>query len=359
VAEAILEIHDLIVRYGESAVVDVPILKVREQEALAIMGPNGAGKSTLLRTLAFLEAPAEGAVIFQGEPVSFRFRELHALHRRIAVIFQEPLLLDGTVFQNVALGLRLRGMKEETWKVGQWLERFGIAHLSDRPAKSLSGGEAQRASLARAFVLSPELLLLDEPFSALDPPTRDALLADFKGILAETKTTTVFVTHDRDEALALGDRVAVMMNGRILQIDIPEQIFSSPAKEEIARFVGAENVFSARVLSSGNGLVAAEIDGMNVAVAGEAVPGDQVMICIRPEDISLSKAEADNSSTENCFQARVVRTIPFGFSLRVFLDGEKPFVALITKRASERLGLREGQSVIASFKPDAAHLIRG
>jgi len=334
-------------------------LSVSQGETVALLGENGAGKSTLLRILAFLEAPTEGAVIFQGEPVSFRFRKLHALHRRIAVIFQEPLLLDGTVFQNVALGLRLRGMKEETWKVGQWLERFGIAHLSDRPAKSLSGGEAQRASLARAFVLSPELLLLDEPFSALDPPTRDALLADFKGILAETKTTTVFVTHDRDEALALGDRVAVMMDGRILQIDIPEQIFSSPATEEIARFVGAENVFPARVLSSGNGLVAAEIDGMKVAVAGEAVPGDHVMICVRPEDISLSKTEADSSSTKNCFQARVVRTIPFGFSLRVFLDGEKPFVALITKRASERLGLREGESVIASFKPDAAHLIRG
>jgi tungstate transport system ATP-binding protein len=359
VAETILEIHDLIVRYGKSAVVDVPILNVREQEVLAIMGPNGAGKSTLLRSLAFLEAPTEGMVVFQGEPVSFHYRELLALHRRIAVIFQEALLLDSTVFQNVALGLKLRGMEEKTWKVEQWLERFGIAHLSDRPAKSLSGGEAQRTSLARAFVLGPELLLLDEPFSALDPPTRETLLADFKGILAETKTTTVFVTHDRDEALALGDRVAVMMNGRILQIDTPEQIFSSPAKEEIARFVGAENIFPALVLSSGNGLVSAKIDGKKVAVAGEAVPGDQILICVRPEYIDLAKTQVDSSSTKNCFKARVGRAIPFGPSLRVFLDCERPIVALITKRASEELDLREGECVIASFEPNVAHLIKG
>jgi tungstate transport system ATP-binding protein len=351
-------VDDLIVRYGTSKVVDVPFLEVREQEVLAIIGPNGAGKSTLLRILAFLEAPTEGSVVYRGKPVCFRFRELLALHRRIAVIFQEPLLLDATVFDNVALGLKLRGLKEERRRVTDWLDCFGITHLSDRHAESLSGGEAQRTNLARAFVLSPEMLLLDEPFSALDPPTRDALLADFKGILAEAKTTTVFVTHDRDEALALADRVVVMMNGRIRQIDTPKQIFSSPATEEIARFVGAENVFPARVLSFRNGFVLAELDGREVNVAGEALGGDQVLICIRPEDITLSRTETDASGMKNGLPARVVRLIPYGLSLRVLLDCGRQIVALITNRAAEELDLREGEAVIASFQPKAAHLIK-
>ena len=193
-AQAVIEIRDLVVRYGQTETVNVRTLKLQKREILAVMGPNGAGKSTLLRILGFLEPPTGGEVIFQGRKVGFRPRERLALHRRTAVVFQEPLLLNTTVFRNVALGLTLRGIRKRDESVREWLERFGIAHLCDRQARTLSGGEAQRASLARAFVLDPEVLLLDEPFSALDPPTRDALLADLKSILAETRTTTVFAT---------------------------------------------------------------------------------------------------------------------------------------------------------------------
>ena len=357
--KVVLETRDLLVRYGEDDVVRVPSLQVGEQEILVIMGPNGAGKSTLLRVLGFLEAPARGHVLFRGREVDFRPRELLDLRRRIAVVFQEPLLLNATVFENVSLGLRLRGIADREERVNRWLERLGVAHLRGRSARTLSGGEAQRVSLARAFVLDPELLLLDEPFSALDPPTRDALLTDFKTILAETRTTTVFVTHDRNEALALGDRVAVMMRGLILQLDTPERIFSCPADEELARFVGVETILPGRVLSAGEGLLSIEIDGRKVEVVGEAAPGESVLVCVRPEDIVLSKVEIGPSSMRNRLEGRVSGTVPLGPSYRIILDCGLPVSALITKQSFREMNLRAGDLLIASFKATAAHVIRG
>lgn len=364
-AEAILAVRDLVVRYGEVTIIEVPALEIWEREILAIMGPNGSGKSTLLRVLGLLEAPREGEVFFKGQKVDFSSPGLLNLRRRIAVVFQEPLLLDTTVSKNVALGLRLRRIRGGREKVRWWLDRLGIAHLKDRPARTLSGGEAQRTSLARAFVLDPDVLLLDEPFAALDPPTREALLADLRGILSETRTTTVFVTHDRDEALALGDRVAVMMRGKILQLDAPERIFSSPIDEEVARFVGVETILPGRVISAEEGLVVAEIDGRKIEVAGEASPGERVLVCIRPEDIALApslplggRVGGGDSSVRNSLEGRVKRAIPFGFSFRIVLDCGIPLVALITRQSFRELGLKEGTTVIASFKATAAHLIR-
>jgi len=157
----------------------------------------------------------------------------------MASVFQEPLLLNASVYENAALGLKLRRLdgRAAEQRVLPWLERLGIAHLARRQARSLSGGEAQRTSLARAFVLDPELLLLDEPFSALDPPTRDELLLDLETILRETGITTVFVTHDRNEAYMLGNRVAVVIGGRVLQIGATAEVFAQPVNEEVARFV--------------------------------------------------------------------------------------------------------------------------
>ena len=357
-AKAVLEIRGLAVRYGGETVVSVPSLRIFDREILAVMGPNGAGKSTLLRVLGFLERPDEGEVAFQGRAVRFRARDLLPLRRRIGVVFQEPLLLDTTVFHNVALGLTLRGIRGQEGRVGRWLERFGIARLRYRPARGLSGGEAQRTSLARAFALQPELLLLDEPFSALDPPTREALLADLKSILSETRTTTVFITHDRDEALALGDRVAVMVRGSILQIDTPERIFSSPADEEIARFVGVETLLSGRAVASADGLVAVEIDGRTVEVVGEALPGERVLVCVRPEDIVLSKAEMGPSSMRNRLEGRVVRAVALGPSYRIEMECWGLLVASITARSFREMDLHAGDCLFASFKATAAHLIR-
>ena len=230
----VLEVLGVRVARGGRTVLDVPALAVPPGEVLALIGPNGAGKSTLLRVLGLLESPVAGEVRFRGAAVTPR--AALAVRRRMASVFQEALLADTTVRENVALGLRFRGERGlgAVSRVGKWLGRFGIAHLAERRARTLSGGEAQRAALARALVMEPEVLLLDEPFSSLDPPTREGLIDDLGRILREERTTAVLVTHDRGEAMALGDRVGVLMDGRLLQVDGAAQVFRAPATEEIA-----------------------------------------------------------------------------------------------------------------------------
>ncbi|MGE3267988.1 MAG: ABC transporter ATP-binding protein [Chloroflexota bacterium] len=232
-----LRVRDLVVRRGNRVVLQVDTLALAHGEILALVGPNGAGKSTLVTALALIERPAGGVIELDGEPVDWKHGAL-AARRRLAIVFQEPLLFDTTVYENVATGLKLRGVsrKEQQPRIERWLERLGISHLARRQARTLSGGEAQRASLARALVLEPELLLLDEPFAALDAPTREALVEDLLPLLRESATTTIMVTHDRDEALEMGDRLGVILNGRLAQIDAPERIMEAPASEEVAAF---------------------------------------------------------------------------------------------------------------------------
>ena len=181
-AETLLTLRDVAVHHGEHVALQGASLEVYTGDVLALIGPNGAGKSTLLRVMGMLQRPDNGNVLFRGEN-ALNGNPLE-LRRRIATVFQEPLLLNATVHQNAALGLKLRGVsrREIDRRLGPWLERLGIGHLAARSARTLSGGEAQRTSLARALVLEPELLLLDEPFSALDPGSREALLRDFQGI---------------------------------------------------------------------------------------------------------------------------------------------------------------------------------
>jgi len=212
----LLSLREVRVRRGGRAILDVPAVEVWPGEVLAVVGPNGAGKSTLLQVMALLLAPDTGEVRFRGAVVEAR-RNPVPVRRRMAVVFQEPLLFDTSVFENVASGLRLRGVERAAVRarVGAWLERLGIAPLAGRAARTLSAGEARRASLARALVLEPELLLLDEPFSALDYPTRQALLAELPPLLVAAHTTAVLVTHDPTEAQALATRAIALQTGRI------------------------------------------------------------------------------------------------------------------------------------------------
>ena len=235
---ALLEIRDLTVRRDKRTVLEINHLIVEKGEVLAVVGPNGTGKTSFLLTLARLLQPEKGELFWDGIP--FTEQTDLAYRRRIALVLQEPLLLDTSVFENVAIGLRYRGVPsaEVKNKVNRWLARVGIESLRSRPGAKLSGGEAQRVSLARAFVLNPELLLLDEPFSALDAPTHLRLLDDLKSILAETGTTTIFITHDLKEAARLASRVAVMLDGQIVQIGTPQEVFVSPANVEVAAFLG-------------------------------------------------------------------------------------------------------------------------
>jgi tungstate transport system ATP-binding protein len=240
------------------------------------------------------------------------------------------------------------------------MERFGIAHLAQRSALTVSGGEAQRANLARAFAVEPEVLMLDEPFSALDQPTRDDLLEDLSAALRETGVTTVFVTHDRAEALRLGDRVAVLMGGVIRQVGTAAEIFSAPADEKVAAFVGVENIVSGRVRSLADGLAMLEMgEALVESVASSPELGAEVLVCLRPEDVVIEPGGPDShpTSARNHLHGRVSRITPLGAQVRVVVDCGFPLVALITKQSLEDLQLKVGDEAIALFKASAVHLI--
>src|SRR5262245_10713727 len=209
----------------------------------------------------------------------------------MATVFQEPLLADATAADNVALGLRFRGVGADviTPRVAAWLDRLGVGALGTRQARTLSGGEAQRVALARALVLEPEVLLLDEPFAGLDTPSRTALIVDLGRVLRQEHVTTVLVTHDRGEARALADRIGVLIDGRIQQIDATAGVFQSPVSESVARFVGVETIVSGRVVSQAAGVALVEVAGCAVQVATDAAPGTSVRIAIRPEDVILAR----------------------------------------------------------------------
>lgn len=354
----ILEIHNMQVNRGGNLVLRVDSLRIEPGEVLAVIGPNGAGKSTLLLTVARLVKPAGGEILFRGKPFE-SFDEL-AYRRQIGLVLQDPLLLDRTVFDNVATGLRFRRLPRAVvnQRVNDWLERLGVAHLRDRAAHHLSGGEAQRVSLARAFALKPDLLLLDEPFSALDAPTRRHMLEDLQALLAEIPLTTLFITHDQDEAMLIGDCVAVILEGRLRQVGPPHQVFGAPIDSDVAAFVGVETVIPGSVVASQDGRLTVRGGGLQLEAVGDLAVGRQVLFCLRPEDITLwHKDGSPASSARNRINGRIQRITPHGALVRISVDCGVEMVALITRASAEDLDLAEGKEVTLAFKASAVHII--
>ncbi|WP_243789885.1 ABC transporter ATP-binding protein [Saccharopolyspora gloriosae] len=241
-----LEVHGLTVRFGDTTAVRDVEISLLDGEVLALLGPSGCGKSTLLRTVAGLERPTSGAVRWNG-------RDLAAVpvhQRRFGMVFQDGQLFPHRdVAANVAFGPRMRGVSkaDRTARVAELLELVGLAGYGQRRVTDLSGGEAQRVALARALAADPELLLLDEPLSALDRMLRERLAVDLAALLGRGPSTALVVTHDHDEAFTLADRVAVMANGTILQADTPELLWRHPADDEVAAFLGCTTFLPAAV----------------------------------------------------------------------------------------------------------------
>ena len=337
-------------------VLEVPELDILPGEVLAIVGPNGAGKTTLLLHLALLERPSAGTVLFDGAPTKDR---VLPLRRRMAVVFQEPLLLDRSVIANVEVGLRLRGIGDRKRRAQEWLTRFGVGPLQGRSARTLSGGEAQRTSLARAFALEPEVLFLDEPFSALDTPTRTAITNDLASVLAETLTTTVLVTHDHDEAARMADRVAVLIGGEVRQIGTPSEVFGAPQDELVASFVGIETIVPAAVIGRQDGLVRLDACGQTIEALDDRL-FERALVCLRPEDVSIAvdgESQPESQSVRNRLRGRVTNITMSGADARVDVDCGFVVRARVTRRSVEELHVEVGWPANVTFKATAVHLI--
>jgi tungstate transport system ATP-binding protein len=281
------------------------------------------------------------------------------MRRRISVVFQEPLLLNTSVYKNVALGLKFRHLtgSEIEKSVDESLEYFGITSLAKRSAKTLSGGEAKRVSLARAFALKPELIMMDEAFSSLDPPTREGLMEDLRHILQETKITAVMALHDREETLRLAQDVTVMAAGKIIQSGTTSQIFNQPDSEFVANFVGTETILEGMVESCTDGNMIVSVQGKEIEAIGDCSVGQKVYCCLRPENVTLSSKAQEQISARNIFEAKVSKIIRQGFFNKLVLDCGFPLVAYITITSCEDLGITQGVTVVASFKATSVHVI--
>lgn len=225
----LIELKNITFNAHDRTILTIPEFHIHEGEFLGIMGPNGAGKSTLLKVLALLESQTSGDILYRGQAIPKRHVPLE-LRRKFSIALQQTLLLDATVFQNIAIGLTLRKVPKSIIKekVAHWMEVFGITHLAKKNALYLSGGEAQRVNLARAMIVDPEILFLDEPFSALDFPTKIKLMEDFKRIIEEANTTAVFVSHDLMEIHYLTNQLAIMVNGEVKQTGPTSRVLDQP-----------------------------------------------------------------------------------------------------------------------------------
>ncbi len=363
-SEPLTAVRNILVRKSGRTILDVPSLDVKTGETLALVGQTGAGKSTLLNVLGLITRPDRGQIFWRGDVVKGGLPGSD-VRRRISMAFQSPLLFRGTVRENVAYGLKVRRVPpaDITKRVVAILEIFGIADRADANTESLSGGEAQRVSLARAVVFEPALLLLDEPMASLDPGTRDKLIREVTSIIKELGLTCLYVTHSREEAYAVADRLAVIDAGRVAQLGSPEDVFYRPATAAVASFVGTENILPATVFDTAEGLARLRIDGgaseTLIEAVTPAVPGSVVTVCVRPEEVAIdSMTPRATGSRRNHLAGKVIGVTILGPTARITVDCGFPLAALITRRSLDELALAPGVPVIAGFKATAVHVIQ-
>jgi molybdate transport system ATP-binding protein len=311
--------------------------------------------------MAGIVRPDSGHIAINGRTLfdSEARLNLPAQDRRVGYVPQDYALFPHlTVAGNI--GYALRGSSSDRRSiVAETLELVGLTEQRNLRPRSLSGGQRQRVALGRALAVRPEVLLLDEPFSAVDVPTRETLVADVRRLIAETAVPTIIVTHDRNEALHLANSVAVLMNGKVLQVGDPTSVFSYPVSEEVAAFVGVETVAVGVVRSLKDGVALVEVGGHEILGGSGVNAGDEVLFCLRPEDVVLAPAGADElrTSARNHLSARVTEVMRSGPYMKVYVDAGFPMVSLITETALDELQAKPGSEITATFKATAVHLI--
>ena len=322
--------------------------EVKEGEHFIILGPSGAGKTVLLEIIAGVIEPDAGRVYLGGRDVT----DLPPEKRGLAYVPQNYALFPNmSVYDNIAFGLKVRKVPkpEIERKVREISEVLRIEHLLNRKPRTLSGGEQQRVALARALVVEPPLILLDEPFANLDVQTRAKLLTEMKRWKRELGFTALHVTHSFEEAISLGDRVGVMLDGKLVQVGRVRDVFSKPVSEEVARFLGFENIIEG--IAEGRRL---KVNGIEIELPVEAK--GKVRVGLRPEDIIIS-TEPIRSSARNEFRATVESIEELGPLVRVHLSlGDITLTAFITRSSMLELGVEKGKEVYVSFKASALHV---
>lgn len=328
-------------------------LKIESGEYFVILGPTGAGKTLLLELIAGFHSPDSGKILIEGKDVTNLPPEKHDL----AFVYQDYSLFPHmSVKKNIEFGMRMKKIKSQE-KLREIAKDLRITHLLERHPLTLSGGEQQRVSLARALVTDPKILLLDEPLSALDPRTQESARELLSNIHKNKKLTVMHITHDQTEARIMADRIAVIMDGKLMQVGTPEEIFEKPVDSRVASFVGFENMLSGRVTSADRGLLRIEAGKIAIYASGDIEAGSEVHAFLRPENIVISKTSAQ-SSIRNSLHGRVTEVWILGALVRVKIDCGILLNALITRQSAEEMDIHPGVPVYVQFKASSVHVLR-
>jgi molybdate transport system ATP-binding protein/molybdate/tungstate transport system ATP-binding protein len=346
-----LQIKNLSIDLGEFKLKEIN-LEINENEYFVILGPTGAGKTILLESIAGIYSIDEGFIFLNNRDIT----NMSPKDRNIGIVYQDFMLFPHLkIEKNIGFGLKIQGYSKDEIKekVDEVLELLNITHLRERYPGTLSGGEQQKTSIARALVTEPEMLLLDEPLGSLDPPTRKELNDELRLIHRETGIKTLHVTHNYEEAMFLGDRIAILNAGEIIQIGKPMDVFDKPKSEFIANFVMTRNIFKAESKLKGK-IYEAKFDSTTI----EAVNGKEgdVQVCIRPEEILVSKGPI-RSSGRNSIHGKISDISHLGALVNLTVDAGFDIVASITEGSLDDLGLKIGSEVYLTFKATSVHMI--
>jgi putative spermidine/putrescine transport system ATP-binding protein len=351
---AYLELQNLQRRFGNVTALDGIEVELGQGEFLSLLGPSGCGKTTALRLVAGFDRPDGGAIVVDGKDVT----RVSPSKRDMGMVFQAYSLFPNmTAAQNVEFGLKIRGGDgtKRRGRVGELLELVGLGHAVDRYPHQLSGGMQQRVALARALAIEPRVLLLDEPLSALDAKVRVQLREEIRRIQLELGITTLYVTHDQEEALAISDHVAVMYRGRIEQMGTPAQMYGAPATPFVAEFIGTMNRLESKVLDAGTGTVQHGDTRLDLDAARGRTVGERVLVLVRPEILQL-EAATDGATGPNVLSGTVLSQTFLGSVTRVKVT--TPETTLISDMSAGRAeALPVGARVTARVPGDEARLI--
>jgi spermidine/putrescine ABC transporter ATP-binding subunit len=338
-----VDIQHVTKRYGTFAALDNVSITFNDGEFFGLLGPSGSGKTTLLRSIAGFITPDEGTISFDGEQV-----ETVPVHRRaIGMVFQSYALFPHlTIAENIGFGLDVRGVAREDIRkrVTESLAMVRLSGLEGRYPRQLSGGQQQRVALARALITRPKVLLLDEPLGALDRRLRQEMQVELKDIQRETGITAIFVTHDQEEALTLSDRIAIIDQGRLIQVDAPQTVYERPATIFAANFLGDANVFNGTPVAQGLKLADGTIIATLKPSTGSAI--------VRPEKLRV--ASGHRKTQGNSIEGEIIQAIYSGASvtyrIRTKVLGDTPLLAFIQNQTGEVL--ETGSPVTASWDPE-------
>lgn len=345
-----ISVESLGYRAGQFSLSEISF-EVADGETLVLLGPTGAGKTVLLELIAGVRRCQTGRILVGGQEVT----DLPPERRRIGLVYQDYLLFPHlNVSDNIAYGLRAQriGSPQVQASVTRVASRLGIGHLLQRRIRNLSGGEQQRVALARTLVTEPRALLLDEPFSALDPGTKEKLVRETVEMLSSLDIPVILVTHDQVEAAEVADRIAVMNVGKIVQLDTPERVFAAPKSEFVARFVGVSNVFRGHARKTDRGTVV-QVGEAQLHSSLEAE--GWVHVTIRPEDIIVSR-ERLVSSARNSIQGKIVSVVEKGPIIYVTADCGFSLTAAVTREGYKELKSTVGDLVFMTFKASNLNL---